>query len=126
MKGHALRAAIAEQVEIGASTLVTDEAKGHQSFSLRDGPTTNQVEAYFGQLKRSIDGTHHHVSRERPAPSAARHASVSASQSDIDRQYDLMKWIVGSFALGMLTVVVSIVTVIRSARRGGPEPSAPA
>jgi hypothetical protein len=26
--------------------------------------STNQVENYFSQLKRSIDGTHHHVSRE--------------------------------------------------------------
>ena len=25
--------------------------------------TTNTVEGYFSQLKRSIDGTHHHVSR---------------------------------------------------------------
>jgi hypothetical protein len=27
------------------------------------GHTTNGVESYFSQLKRSIDGTHHHVSR---------------------------------------------------------------
>jgi len=25
--------------------------------------STNQAEGYFGQLKRSIDGTHHHVSK---------------------------------------------------------------
>ncbi|HLH14686.1 MAG TPA: transposase [Solirubrobacteraceae bacterium] len=26
--------------------------------------STNQAEAFFAQLKRSLDGTHHHVSRE--------------------------------------------------------------
>jgi hypothetical protein len=26
--------------------------------------STNQAENYFSQLKRSIDGTHHHVSKE--------------------------------------------------------------
>ena len=26
--------------------------------------TTNQAETYFSQLKRSLDGTHHHVSVE--------------------------------------------------------------
>jgi hypothetical protein len=30
---------------------------------VRDGWTTNHAENYFSQLKRSIDGTHHHVSR---------------------------------------------------------------
>lgn len=29
----------------------------------RDGATTNTAEGYFSQLKRSLDGTHHHVSR---------------------------------------------------------------
>lgn len=29
--------------------------------------STNQAESYFSQLKRSIDGTHHHVSREHLA-----------------------------------------------------------
>lgn len=31
---------------------------------VRDGAGTNQAENYFSQLKRPIDGTHHHVSRE--------------------------------------------------------------
>jgi len=66
---------------MGATTLVTDEAKGYQivrgemkghervvhardEYVNKRGYTTNQVEAYFGQLKRSIDGTFHHVSVE--------------------------------------------------------------
>jgi hypothetical protein len=32
----------------------------------RGDVSTNQAEAYFAQLKRSLDGTHHHVSRVRP------------------------------------------------------------
>jgi hypothetical protein len=31
---------------------------------VRDGVSTNCAENFFSQLKRSIDGTHHHVSRE--------------------------------------------------------------
>jgi transposase-like protein len=81
VQGSTLRSAIVEEVEIGATTLVTDEGsgyrtirgefKGHETvnhsadeYVNRDGFTTNDVERYFGQLKRSIDGTHHAVSRE--------------------------------------------------------------
>lgn len=90
VKGPTLREAIAEQVEMGATTLVTDEAPGYQQFSGEmkgharvnqacdeyvnpRGYTTNQAEAYFGQLKRSIDDTHHHVSREHLARYLAQH-----------------------------------------------------
>ena len=31
---------------------------------VRDGFVTNLAENFFSHLKRSIDGTHHHVSRE--------------------------------------------------------------
>jgi transposase-like protein len=80
VRGDTLRAAIAEHVEMGATTLVTDEGRGYRQFAgemkdhrtvnhdrdeyLRDGFSTNAAEGFFGQLKRSIDGTHHHVSRE--------------------------------------------------------------
>lgn len=40
-------------VDHSTGEYVTDKSKG-----------TNQVEAYYSQLKRSLDGTHHHVSRE--------------------------------------------------------------
>ncbi|MCH7586001.1 MAG: IS1595 family transposase [Acidobacteria bacterium] len=62
------------------ATLMTDEfaaykqpGKGfaaHQTVTHKKGEyargnvTTNRVEGYFSQLKRSIDGTHHRVSRE--------------------------------------------------------------
>ena len=74
-----LRSAIAEQVVIPETTLHTDtmssyasmasDFAGHQSVNhsageyVRDGVSTNKLENYFSQLKRSIDGTHHNVSR---------------------------------------------------------------
>lgn len=36
---------------------------GRQEY-VRGDVTTNHAEGYFSQLKRSVDGTHHHVSRE--------------------------------------------------------------
>src|SRR5436190_20115835 len=45
-------------------------ADGHDSVAhglgeyVRGDVTTNAVENFFGQLKRSIDGTFHHVSHE--------------------------------------------------------------
>lgn len=76
--GPTLRKAIAEQVDMAASTLHTDslmayrpigaEFVAHESVDhsskeyVRGDVSTNQAENFFSQLKRSIDGTHHHVS----------------------------------------------------------------
>ena len=78
--GATLRKAIAEQVDLAATDLHTDAAKSyvsiehefasHQSVNhearewVRGDVTANHAEGYFSQLKRSIDGTHHHVSQE--------------------------------------------------------------
>jgi transposase-like protein len=78
--GETLRDAMAEQVDKANSHLMTDQAgayvrfawewASHQSVNHSDGEyvrgdvTTNQAEGFFSQLKRSIDGTHHHVSKE--------------------------------------------------------------
>jgi hypothetical protein len=44
---------------------ISHEWVDHTAYEyVRGGVSTNQVENYFSQLKRSIDGTHHHVSRE--------------------------------------------------------------
>jgi transposase-like protein len=77
--GLTLKQAIEDQAKSSGSILVTDEHvsyKGigpvfdsHQTVThaqgeyVRGGYTTNEVEGYFSQLKRSIDGTHHHVSK---------------------------------------------------------------
>ena len=76
-----LGAAISAQVETAESRLMTDDwrgylavgekfAQGHDTVThslgeyVRGDVTTNKVENFFGQLKRSIDGTFHHVSHE--------------------------------------------------------------
>lgn len=79
-----LRKAIAEQTDMLSTTLYTDgntsynevgrEVAAHHSVDhnqdeyvrYADGKviTSNACEGFFSQLKRSIDGTHHHVSRE--------------------------------------------------------------
>jgi transposase-like protein len=78
--GKTLRKVIAENVEMGATTLFTDSAHAYTTFAgeladhrvvdhyageyvAADGASTNVAENYFSQLKRSLDGTHHHVSK---------------------------------------------------------------
>lgn len=79
-----LRKSIAEQTDLPSTTLHTDrlasynevgrEAAGHFTVDHNADEyvrheahgmvTTNHLEGFFSQLKRSIDGTHHRVSRE--------------------------------------------------------------
>lgn len=72
--------------------------KAHQtvvhahSQYVRDGFTTNHAEGYFSQLKRSIDGTHHHVSREH-LPRYLAEFDYRATTNNLDdsaRMRDLM------------------------------------
>lgn len=79
VKRDTLRAAIEKQVPLAGTTLHTDSAQqytriGWKAFKhetvnhimseyVRDGVTTNHVEGYFSQLKRSLDGTYHHAPR---------------------------------------------------------------
>jgi transposase-like protein len=79
-----LGVAIASQVDVTRSRLVTDESRsytelgwdfadGHETVwhsggeYVRGNVTTNAVESFFSQLKRSVDGTFHHVSPEHLA-----------------------------------------------------------
>jgi transposase-like protein len=80
VKGANLRKVIEENVDLPATVLHTDghraydavgpTMKGHEKVDheageyVRKGVTTNHAEGYFSQLKRSLDGTHHHVSVE--------------------------------------------------------------
>lgn len=77
--GENIEAALKQHVDPTA-TLMTDEFRSyvgpgklfadHQTVNhrrreyARGNVTTNTVEGFFGQLKRSIDGTHHAVSRQ--------------------------------------------------------------
>lgn len=81
--GPTLRKVIAEHVDISGSTLHTDKGShyiamgkefiAHETVDhgageyVRGEVTTNQAEGYFSQLKRSLDGTHHHVSEKHMA-----------------------------------------------------------
>lgn len=82
--GPTLRKAIAEQVDMAGSELWTDQAAhyrgiakefaAHETVNHSEDEyarytagriiTTNHVEGFFSQLKRSLDGTHHHISRK--------------------------------------------------------------
>lgn len=78
--GRTLGSAIREVVDPAGSTLYTDMWHGYDPVGVqfknhvrvdhkageyvRDGGGTNLAENYFSQLKRSLDGTHHHVSKE--------------------------------------------------------------
>jgi transposase-like protein len=80
VRGTTLKAALADQIDLEHAVLHTDSASGyrgldkiaagHESVNhilgeyVRAGVSTNQAENFFSQLKRSLDGTHHHVSRE--------------------------------------------------------------
>lgn len=72
--------AIRPEVDVDGSQLWTDEWPGYNRVGKefnshhkvnhsrgeykRNGASTNIVEGFFSQLKRSLDGTHHHVSPE--------------------------------------------------------------
>lgn len=74
-----LRSVLLEQTDPTATHLHTDTSAQYRSLGrefaqhsavnhmqreyVRGDVSTNQAESYFAQLKRSLDGTHHHVSR---------------------------------------------------------------
>ncbi len=80
VSGDSLRTVLTASVDAASTHLHTDksaayvkigpEFAGHSFVDhlageyVRDDVSTNQAETYFSQLKRSIDGTHHHVSVE--------------------------------------------------------------
>lgn len=80
IKSHTLRQAIADHVDMPSTHLHTDALRSYQLIAgefashgfvnhndreyVKGDVTTNHAETYFSQLKRSLDGTHHHVSPE--------------------------------------------------------------
>jgi transposase-like protein len=83
VNGSSLRAVLDDHVDPTATHLHTDSAMAYKRIVgdfashstvdhsageyARGDVSTNQAEAFFSQLKRSIDGTHHHVSHEHLA-----------------------------------------------------------
>jgi transposase-like protein len=80
VKPATLRSVLHEHVDPERTHLHTDGARNYRLIArdfasheavnhdareyVRGDVTTNHAEGYFAQLKRSLDGTHHHVSRE--------------------------------------------------------------
>jgi transposase-like protein len=77
VSGETLQGAIIENVDRLWTHLHTDSAQSYEWLTyehskvdhsageyVRGDVSTNQAENYFSQLKRSVDGTYHHVSRE--------------------------------------------------------------
>jgi transposase-like protein len=81
VNGANLRKVMSEHVDMAGSILWTDEGNWYRQLGQEfirhatvnhsddqyvgpDGEGTNKLENFFSQLKRSIDGTHHHVSVE--------------------------------------------------------------
>jgi transposase-like protein len=80
VKAPELRTVLREHVDPEHTYLHTDSSKGYRKIGpefaahdavnhnigeyVRGDVSTNQAETFFSQLKRSIDGTHHNVSRE--------------------------------------------------------------
>jgi transposase-like protein len=93
-----LYGAIAREVNMRGSTLHTDEHAGYQAVGaqflghhtvwhsggeyVRGNVTTNQAENFFSQLKRSLDGTFHHVSAEH----------LHRYLAEFDMRYSTRKW----------------------------------
>jgi transposase-like protein len=80
VNGDNLRQVMGERLDVPATHLHTDSGLHYRKITadfashskvdhaageyVRGDVSTNQAENFFSQLKRSIDGTHHHVSRE--------------------------------------------------------------
>lgn len=110
VRASTLRKAMERELDInlGATTLHTDSAtyykriaattKGHESVNhnqgeyVRDGVSTNMAEGFFSQLKRSIDGTHHHISVEHLPRYLAQFDFMYSTreQTDSERMRTLM------------------------------------
>jgi transposase-like protein len=80
VSGKTLRKAMSEHVDLPNSHLMTDESRSYDSIGAemashqtvnhskgeyaRGRVTSNKAENFFSQLKRSLDGTHHSISKE--------------------------------------------------------------
>ena len=109
--GATLRKVIAEHVDMANTVLHTDEAPAYKTFQPEMADhlttnhradeyvryangvmtTTNHAEGYFSQLKRSLDGTHHHVSAEHLPRYLAEfdYRYSTRKMTDTERTHDL-------------------------------------
>jgi len=113
VNGDSLKAVLVEHVDPARTHLHTDAAiaykriahefEAHSYVDHSDGEyvkgdaSTNQAEAFFSQLKRSIDGTHHHVSKEHLARYLAEFdfRFSTCKESDTARMQRVMRQVSG-------------------------------
>jgi transposase-like protein len=108
--GSNLRKVISEHVDMSGSVLWTDEGGfynqlgqefishatvNHSADEYKDwitGASTNKAESFFSQVKRSLDGTHHHISREHLPRYLAEfdYRYTTHKMSDAGRMADLI------------------------------------
>jgi transposase-like protein len=111
--GMTLGRFILENADPTGSTLVTDSFSSygpigeqfakHETLDhtareyVRDGFTTNRVECFYSQLKRSIDRTHHHVSEEHLHRYVGEHdfRYSTCTASDADRMARMVEQVEG-------------------------------
>jgi len=121
--GASLRKIISEQVDMAGSKLWTDEGAWYEKLgeefiahntvnhsaeeyvSKRTGASTNLAEGFFSQLKRSINGTHHHVSREHLHRylSEFDYRFSTCHMTDEARMRHLGRWMEGRLSLRRVT-----------------------
>lgn len=98
--GATLAKAITEHVNVGESTLYTDHWGGYRQVApqfiahetvnhsegeyVRGEVTSNAAENYFSQLKRSLDGTYHHVSTRHLERYLAQFDFLYSNRCDTD------------------------------------------
>ena len=108
VRGDTLRAVLTEHVDPITTHLHTDQSPdyrklgrefaSHSSVDHKAGQyvsgdvSTNQAEAFFSQLKRSLDGTHHRISREHLGRYLAEfdYRYSTRMVTDADRMSDLL------------------------------------
>jgi hypothetical protein len=119
--GWTLGQIVLGNAEPSGSILVTDTFKGynlvgsyfskhimvnhHAGEYVRDGYTTNRVESYFSQLKRSIDGTHHHVTVKHLHRYTGEHdlRRSTCKMTDAERMAEVMGQVEGRLTYAALT-----------------------
>jgi transposase-like protein len=103
VKAPELRSVLREHVDPTSTHLHTDSSLGYRKIGpefashasvnhnigeyVRGDVSTNQAESFFPRLKRSLDGTHHHVSREHLHRYLAEHdfRHSTCRESDTER-----------------------------------------
>lgn len=109
---NTLEKVLADELDLANVQLVTDEMKSYKVIANRTQShetvnhkqdeyvryeadrtvTTNPIEAFFSQLKRSVDGTHHHISKEHLHRYLAEHdfRYTTRDLTDAERMTQLM------------------------------------